>query len=54
MTFFLLSHNYFARSSITKARPVFIKASKSTGPLRSNLKKAEVRVIPVDKYHKML
>ena len=52
--FFLLFRNCFVRSFIVKVRFVFIKASKSISLLKSNLKKAEVRVVSVDEYYKIL
>ncbi len=52
--FSLLSYNYFIRSSIIKVQLVFIKTSKSIDPLRSNPKRAEAKVIPIDKYYKIL
>ncbi len=54
MTFSLLSRNYFIRSSITKVQLVFIKTNKSINPLGSNLKRTETKVVPIDKYYKML
>ncbi len=54
MTFFLLSHNYFIRSSAIGVQPIFIKVNKFADPLGSNLKKAEVGMVLIDKYYKIL
>ena len=54
MTFSFLSHNYFIQSSIVGIRLVFIEVGKFVDPLRSNLKKAEIGVVLVDEYYKML
>ncbi len=54
MTFSFLSRNCFVRSFIARVRPVFIKVGKFVGFLRSNLKKAEVGVVLIDKCYKML
>jgi len=49
-----LFRNCFIRFFIIKVRLVFIKANKSINLLKSNLKKAETRVVPIDEYHKIL
>jgi len=52
--FSFLFYNCFIRSSVVKVQLVFIEIDKSIGPLRLNFKRAEVGMVPVDKYHKVL
>ncbi len=54
MIFFFLFRNYFIQSFITRVQLVFIRANKFVDPLELNLKKAETRIVPIDKYYKML
>ncbi len=52
--FFFLSCNCFVQSSIIKIRLIFIKTGKSISLLKSNLKRAEVKMVPIDEYYKIL
>ncbi len=54
MMFSLLSRNCFVWFFVAKVRFIFIKASNFVGPLGSNLKRAETKMVFIDECHKVL